>query len=741
MANKIIYGIIISLIVIISLGIIWFFNITNIPPSEGHIIVKHSGGQSMLITECADPSYVEDTSDYIIEGELEQVESKWNTERNFIYTYSDFKIEKYIKGSQLEYNNIQIITEGGCVEGICQGGEHSPIMDTGKKRLYLTETNGEFRIHGCGGIKTLESSPLQTGDCIENDDGFDIYNKATTKGLGGGTTGLFYKGTFLKEGYHEVEDYCYNNDPSNPSTNGNHLKEYVCSDGRISFGDYECSCEDGECVLESNTCSQQNGQICTPNEICNGEWLDATDTTRCCSFSCETTQLYDCQDSRSNFNDKINILFVASDYNSVEPFLDIVESIIGIKPVEHDGKDWSFFNLEPYKRNKNLFNIDYLFVKNAQFGLRDSISLVSPITNPQFAIDPILYDFLLNLNVHCNNLQKYDSIVIIKNSIGRSSSIAYFPQNLPKVRVMTLYVPDSEKEKTVLNTLTIFRHEAGHNFGGLMDEYYEEAQKAYKPNAGLIANADSEGCPKWCSGELNQESACYSSYMDYKSCINGLDVQTESDDLLFRRCYENYIEINLIEECNLGKNCEYDSGCYLQSNFGTNGFRPHQNKIMRNSIAFNYGRVNELLIEENIQKIINLKSNPPTSLTIEPQKIEIYDTTGDDVSRTYYYKVFFEIKDNQQLIIFPMDFFKTVIGAARLINGQRDYVLVEKDDLTKTYIALSSYTKTLKEHSDLNLNEEDKFDFIINVKHGYLFDEKSFSISLHDLSLVNKNAH
>ena len=199
MTNKnTLFWVIVTLVIIVGLSIILFLNFTDIPSSEGRVIVRQSGGQAMLVAECLDPLFVENTSDYIIEGAIEKVESKWNIEHNFIYTYSDFTIEKYIKGRPFGYNKIQIISEGGCIAGMCQDGEHSPIMDTGRKRLYLRENNKEFRIHGCGGIKTIESTILPQDKCIENDNGFDIYNKSVTKGLGGGNTGLFYKGTFLK---------------------------------------------------------------------------------------------------------------------------------------------------------------------------------------------------------------------------------------------------------------------------------------------------------------------------------------------------------------------------------------------------------------------------------------------------------------------------------------------------------------------------------------------------------------
>ena len=151
------YVLLLILIVIIIGIILLYLNVTNIPSSEGKVVVKHFGGQGMLIAECANLSYVEETSDYIIEGEVISTESKWVQSENGgnIYTYSDFKINNYIKGEPLEYEMIQIVTDGGCVGVICQSVEDGPIITTGEKRLYITISNGEFAIHGCGGIATL----------------------------------------------------------------------------------------------------------------------------------------------------------------------------------------------------------------------------------------------------------------------------------------------------------------------------------------------------------------------------------------------------------------------------------------------------------------------------------------------------------------------------------------------------------------------------------------------------------
>lgn len=148
--------ILLILAIIIVIGIFFFIRFTSVPSSESKFVVQNSiGSQNMLIAECENPSYIEDTSDYIIEGTIEKVESKWNIEKNMINTYSEFRIENYIKGSPLEENVIQIITDTGCVGEICQSSEHDPIMSEGKVRLYIMKYNNEYIIHGCGGVKSL----------------------------------------------------------------------------------------------------------------------------------------------------------------------------------------------------------------------------------------------------------------------------------------------------------------------------------------------------------------------------------------------------------------------------------------------------------------------------------------------------------------------------------------------------------------------------------------------------------
>jgi hypothetical protein len=129
---------------------------TGTPPPGGKVIVKQSGGAGMLIKECTDKSYITQTADYIVEGTVEKVESRWNEGRTGIFTYIDLRIENYVKGTPFTENTLQIVTPGGTVGEITQAVEDQPILHQGKKvRIYFQEVNGEFSII-CGPFGVVE---------------------------------------------------------------------------------------------------------------------------------------------------------------------------------------------------------------------------------------------------------------------------------------------------------------------------------------------------------------------------------------------------------------------------------------------------------------------------------------------------------------------------------------------------------------------------------------------------------
>ena len=114
---------------------------------QDQIIVNQSGGAGMLIAECGDRAYISHTADYIIEGRVENVDSRWNEGKTSILTYTDLSIQKYIKGTPFAENKLQIVTPGGTVGGSIQWVEDQPIFHQGKKvRIYFQEIDGEFSI-------------------------------------------------------------------------------------------------------------------------------------------------------------------------------------------------------------------------------------------------------------------------------------------------------------------------------------------------------------------------------------------------------------------------------------------------------------------------------------------------------------------------------------------------------------------------------------------------------------------
>ena len=150
-------ALIVFILAILLIGLFACLNKPTVaPPSGSQVIVRQSGGAAMLIAECADNSYINQTADYIIEGTVEKVESRWNQEKTGIFTYTEMTIEKYVKGAPFAENKLQIVTPGGTVGEISQWVEDQPIFHEGKKvSIYFEEVNGEFLIT-CGQFGVVE---------------------------------------------------------------------------------------------------------------------------------------------------------------------------------------------------------------------------------------------------------------------------------------------------------------------------------------------------------------------------------------------------------------------------------------------------------------------------------------------------------------------------------------------------------------------------------------------------------
>ncbi|MDO8524372.1 MAG: Ser-Thr-rich GPI-anchored membrane family protein [bacterium] len=102
-------------------------------------------------------------------------------------------------------------------------------------------------------------APTTPVACSDTDGGYNLYEAGTVKG--NTDTSIYYRGSFLGSGYREVIDYCYQGDPGNAVTEGDHLKEYSCLNGKLTFGDRYCACSSGKCVQPQsvNACVDTDG--------------------------------------------------------------------------------------------------------------------------------------------------------------------------------------------------------------------------------------------------------------------------------------------------------------------------------------------------------------------------------------------------------------------------------------------------------------------------------------------------
>ena len=139
------------LVVILSLSAILLAGCAVTPEAfKGPVVVRYAGGAGLRIPECSDRNYIIRTADYIIEGTVIKVETKWGEwppGNEIILTYTDISIEKYVRGNHFEEDSLQIITPGGTIGDITVLVSDTPIFHEGKQvRLYLVENDGEFII-------------------------------------------------------------------------------------------------------------------------------------------------------------------------------------------------------------------------------------------------------------------------------------------------------------------------------------------------------------------------------------------------------------------------------------------------------------------------------------------------------------------------------------------------------------------------------------------------------------------
>ena len=287
-------------------------------------------------------------------------------------------------------------------------------------------------------------------------------------------------------------------------------------------------------------------------------------------------------------NTKFNFLFVSDRFTNEADFKSALDKLFDIN------KASSFFRIEPYKSQKNNMNIYYVHRDNQQY-----MELFDP--NNYQGDRRVVTDYANRIKADCPYLfNNINSMVVVSSARFRAHSDTASPNTIyfmgPPV---SLSVPNLDElnleDNYPSNTLV---HELGHSIAGFGENYYEEANFHYRPplinfsSDTLPPDVDVEGCPKWCSGQINTESLCYNIYIDYKSCMS-----SAGNDESYKSCLSNADRaltlklndrskygIHMVNDCNMGKSCIEGTDCYFNAG-GVFRFRSAKNSIMNEGPA------------------------------------------------------------------------------------------------------------------------------------------------------------
>ena len=141
-------------------------------------------------------------------------------------------------------------------------------------------------------------------------------------------------------------------------------------------------------------------------------------------------------------------------------------------------------------------------------------------------------------------------------------------------------------------------HEYTHCYN-IADEYYKD--QIYSNTD--APNCDVEGCPKWCSGEINITTDCYPLVQEYKECAEQYPGQAFLNCLIPLEPEPNPFN-GVILSCDVGINCEEDVGCLFMCG-GSSGYREINVSLMNQ----NYPILSPNSVSHIIEKILERRSN------------------------------------------------------------------------------------------------------------------------------------
>jgi len=336
------------------------------------------------------------------------------------------------------------------------------------------------------------------------------------------------------------------------------------------------ACKGCQCMEKTLDCGDgiiQSGEQCESSSDCSSNKI-------CESCQCTSPPIdYNCEKilNGGDASKKINLFFMDENYNGRQSVFnsDVLKYING----EPENNKKGFFNVAPFDELKDRFNV-YRLNSNGQ----ESECSPNTACSNQIIVDSILLSCGLQKNLNKNRI--FISVLDGENDVAKA--------NEENILVLTGTSASSTRELRQGSLL----HEVGHLFGfgeEYIDVYIPQPRTTYPPNL------DSKGCPKWCSGSLNQKATCYQRYLNYQSCVNNISGPTKDHEAEWRACYQN--EYDYYIPCNLGLNCRDDSGCWFGGE-SISDWRAYEKDIMAGGFYLNqgygYGKINEEFLRNKV---------------------------------------------------------------------------------------------------------------------------------------------
>ncbi|MBT3404550.1 hypothetical protein HN832_03575 [archaeon] len=279
------------------------------------------------------------------------------------------------------------------------------------------------------------------------------------------------------------------------------------------------------------------------------------------NYSCE--KVIDNGDS----SQKIDLLYIPDAYNNLSLWAEDVDSI-----------NEEFFSIEPMKSNKNKFNVW-------------RVDLLGDNLERDFEIGGFSYRSqakIKEIQRNCVELNEDFDISLVVDS---------GTVNLGSEGGRTIYSSRTRlidgEELIAWRTLV---HEFGHFIANLGDEYENSISVRDFSDR---PNIDKEGCPKWCSGELNTNASCYNDYISFKTCLYNV-----TDNLTSQykgECNYHYS----LPLCNLGVGCRDETGCYWNAK-SIISFRSTKKSFMSNpDMVTEFNSISQEAILEKLNLLDN----------------------------------------------------------------------------------------------------------------------------------------